>query len=164
MKWYASWGHDEFILCLGYSAEIIKEYFLHYNEALANDFVLSNGGREVELLGSDISDWRITFVDTGAQVDDRRAAARGATAIGDDEMFLATYGDGLTDAPLDEMIERLVLSGKTGLFMSVRPRLELPRRRRRRGRHRHARSRTSTQATFGSTAVSSFSAVTIFDD
>jgi NDP-sugar pyrophosphorylase family protein len=55
MKWYASWGHDDFILCLGYRAETIKEYFLNYNEALSNDFILSNGGRDVELLGSDIS-------------------------------------------------------------------------------------------------------------
>ena len=67
MKWYASWGHTDFILCLGHRAEVVKDYFLKYNEALANDFVLSNGGRDVELLGSDISDWRITFVDTGVQ-------------------------------------------------------------------------------------------------
>jgi len=67
MKWYASWGFDDFVLCLGYKAEIIKEYFLGYNEALSNDFVLSNGGRDVELLGTDTSNWRITFVDTGAR-------------------------------------------------------------------------------------------------
>src|SRR6476659_10047481 len=65
MKWYASWGFDDFILCLGYRGESIKEYFLHYDEALSNDFVLSNGGRDVRLLGADISSWRITFVDTG---------------------------------------------------------------------------------------------------
>ncbi len=123
MKWYASWGHDDFILCLGYKAECIKEYFLNYNEALSNDFVLSNGGRDVELLGSDISDWRITFVDTGAQstIGERLLAV--APHLGDDEYFLATYGDGLTDAPLPDMIERLRASGKTGLFLSVRPML-----------------------------------------
>ena len=47
MKWYASWGHDDFIICLGYKGESVKEYFLNYNEALTNDFVLSNGGRDV---------------------------------------------------------------------------------------------------------------------
>ena len=77
MKWYASWGHDDFVLCLGYKGEGVKEYFLSYNEALSNDFILSNGGRDVELLGTDISSWRITFVDTGKAVDDRRAARRG---------------------------------------------------------------------------------------
>jgi len=121
MKWYASWGHTEFILCLGYRAEVIKEYFLHYQEALANDFVLE--GSEVQLLASDMDDWKITFLDTGqkASIVDRLLMAR--SHIGDDEMFLATYGDGLTDAPLDEMIDQLVLSGKLGLFLSVRPRL-----------------------------------------
>ena len=121
MKYYASWGHKDFILCLGYKAETIKEYFLSYNEALANDFVLSNGGRSVELLGSDISDWRITFVDTGPQstIGDRLRLV--ATHLGDDEYFLATYGDGVTDAPLPDMIERLQDSGKVGIFLSTRP-------------------------------------------
>jgi glucose-1-phosphate cytidylyltransferase len=121
MKWYSSWGHEEFVLCLGYKAEVIKEYFLTYNEALANDFVLSNGGKEVELLASDISNWRITFAYTGTQsnIGERLLAVR--PHLGDDEFFLATYGDGLTDAPLPDMVERLKSSGKVGLFISVRP-------------------------------------------
>jgi glucose-1-phosphate cytidylyltransferase len=121
MKWYSSWGHNEFILCLGHRADVIKEYFLTYNEALGNDFVLA--GRQVELLASDMDDWRITFVDTGVQasIGDRLLATR--RYIGDDEMFLCTYGDGLTDAPLDKMIERFADTDKTGIFMSVRPRL-----------------------------------------
>jgi len=124
MKWYASWGHTDFILCLGYKAETIKEFFLHYEEALANDFVLSNGGREVELLARDMDDWTITFLDTGviATIGERLKAVE--PHIGDAEMFLATYGDGLTDVPLDDMIETLERSGKTGLFVSVRPRVE----------------------------------------
>jgi len=121
MKWYASWGHDEFILCLGYKGESIKEYFLNYREALSNDFVLTNGGRDVELLGSDMSNWKITFVDTGAKATIAERLVAVAPHIGDDEHFLATYGDGLTDAPLADMINRLQTSGKTGLFLSVRP-------------------------------------------
>jgi glucose-1-phosphate cytidylyltransferase len=121
MRWYASWGHKEFILCLGYRAEVVKQYFLEYSEAVANDFVLS--GNDVELLGSDMDDWKITFLDTGvsASIGDRLLSAR--PYLGDDEFFLATYGDGLTDAPLDAMIEALAASGRKGLFMSVRPRL-----------------------------------------
>jgi len=125
MKWYAEWGHCDFVLCLGYKAESIKEYFLSYNEALSNDFVLSNGGREVELLGSDISDWRITFADTGTQSTIAERLLKVAAHLGDDDYFLATYGDGLTDAPLPDMIERLRASGKTGLFLSVRPSLNV---------------------------------------
>jgi glucose-1-phosphate cytidylyltransferase len=124
MKWYASWGHTDFVLCLGYRAEVIKEYFLSYREALTNDFVLSNGGGDVELLGSDISDWRITFVDTGVQSTIGERLRRVAIHLGDAPYFLATYGDGVTDAPLDDMIGTLERSGRTGLFLSVRPRLE----------------------------------------
>src|SRR4030067_1276470 len=65
MKYYAHFGHKDFILCLGYKADVIKNYFLNYNECLSNNFVLSGGGREIHLLNSDIDDWRITFVDTG---------------------------------------------------------------------------------------------------
>ncbi len=124
MNWYASWGHTDFILCLGHRAEVVKDYFLAYNEALTNDFVLSNGGRDVELLGSDISDWRITFVDTGVQSPIGERLRLVGPYLGDDPYFLATYGDGVTDAPLDDMIATLERSGKTGLFISVRPRLE----------------------------------------
>lgn len=120
MKWYASWGYDDFVLCLGYKAESVKEYFLSYNEALSNDFVLSNGGRDVQLLGSDISNWRITFVDTGIQSTIAERLLAVAPHL-DGDYFLATYGDGLTDAPLADMVERLRSSGKTGLFLSVRP-------------------------------------------
>jgi glucose-1-phosphate cytidylyltransferase len=121
MKWYASWGHRDFILCLGYRAEVVKDYFLHYEEALANDFVLD--GRDVQLLSSDMDGWRITFLDTGmrATIGERLKAAE--EHVGDDELFLANYGDGLTDAPLDEMVTALADSGKTGLFISVRPSL-----------------------------------------
>jgi glucose-1-phosphate cytidylyltransferase len=121
MKWYESWGFDDFILCLGYKGEVIKQYFLDYNEALSNDFVLTNGGRDVRLLGTDMSNWRVTFVDTGARtlIGERLLAI--ASHLGDDPYFLATYGDGLTDAPLPDMIDRLRTSGKTALFLSVRP-------------------------------------------
>ena len=155
-------GAHEFVLCLGYKGECIKQYFLDYNEALSNDFVLSNGGRDVELLGSDISDWRITFVDTGAQSTIAERLLAVAPHLGDDEYFLATYGDGLTDAPLPDMIERLESSGKSGLFLSVRPMFNA-----------HvvdadatapsARSRTSSRRTSGSTAASSSSDANVLD-
>jgi glucose-1-phosphate cytidylyltransferase len=122
MKWYASWGHTDFILCLGYRAEMVKQYFLSYNEALANDFVLSGG--QVELFGSDMDDWRIAFLDTGIQASIGERLRAVSSHLGDERLFLATYGDGLTDAPLDDMISTLVQSEKTGIFMSVRPRLD----------------------------------------
>lgn len=121
MRYYASWGHKEFILCLGYRAEAIKEYFLTYNEAMSNDFVLSNGSRDIRLLSTDIDDWTITFVDTGitSTIGERLKAVE--PFIAPDDAFLATYGDGLTDAPLDEMVEAFGESGKSALFIAVRP-------------------------------------------
>src|SRR5262245_21240349 len=65
MKYYAHFGHKDFILCLGYRGDAIKQYFLNYNECLSNDFILKNGGKELKLYNEDIQDWRITFVDTG---------------------------------------------------------------------------------------------------
>src|SRR3990170_7318876 len=65
MKYYAHYGHKDFILCLGYKADKIKDYFLNYNECVSNDFTMSNGGKELYLKNSDIVDWKITFVDTG---------------------------------------------------------------------------------------------------
>lgn|SRR5574340_40358 len=65
MKYYAHFGHTEFILCLGHGGDTIKEYFLNCNEYISNDFVLSEGGKSIRLLNADIQGWRITFVDTG---------------------------------------------------------------------------------------------------
>jgi glucose-1-phosphate cytidylyltransferase len=118
MRYYAHFGHKEFILCLGYKADIIKDYFLHYEEALSNDFVLSSGA--VELLQRDIADWKITFVETGlnANVGQRLRAVR--KYVGD-EPFLANYGDVLTDAPLDTRVEQFLATDNTASFMCVRP-------------------------------------------
>jgi glucose-1-phosphate cytidylyltransferase len=121
MRYYATWGHNDFIICLGYKGEVIKEYFLSYNEALFNDFVLErNGsGTKLDLLSRDLSDWRITFVDTGVESTIAERLQRVAPFV-DDDVFLATYGDGLTDAPLPEMIDAFRSSQKTAMFLSVR--------------------------------------------
>jgi glucose-1-phosphate cytidylyltransferase len=120
MRYYAHFGHREFILCLGYKADVIKDYFLNYREALSNDFVLSGESGKVELLARDISDWRITFVDTGlnANVGQRLMAVR--KHVGD-EPFLANYGDVLTDAPLDERLTNFLAGDAVASFMCVRP-------------------------------------------
>src|SRR6516165_10037602 len=65
MKYFAYYGHRDFILCLGYRGDLIKQYFLNYDECLSNDFVFSKGGESVSLANHDIHDWTITFADTG---------------------------------------------------------------------------------------------------
>lgn len=104
MKYYAHFGCKDFILCLGYKGRAIKEYFLNYNECVSNDFVLEQGGK-VELLGSDIHDWKITFVDTGlhSNIGMRLLAVR--DHLKGEEMFLANYSDGVSDVSLPAMVD-----------------------------------------------------------
>jgi len=119
MRYYAHFGHKDFILCLGYGAAHIKEFFLTYQEAASNDFAM-RGGR-VELLHADISDWSITFVDTGLQsaIGERLRLVR--DHLGGDDYFLANYADTLTDAPLNSMIESFRASGAAASMMLVPP-------------------------------------------
>ena len=122
MKYYAHFGHKEFILCLGYKADVIKNYFRNYDECLSNDFVLSGGGKKVELLASDIDDWRITFVDTGLTSNIGMRLKAVEKHLEDQEVFLANYSDGLCDVNLNELIQTFVGSKKTACFVSVKPR------------------------------------------
>ena len=121
MKYYAHFGHTEFILCLGYGATVVKDYFLNYAETHSNDFVLSKGGDHVELLSSDISEWRITFVDTGIDTPIGERLRRVRPYLEDDDVFLANYGDVLTDAPMDEIVDELVATDAVGSLLAVPP-------------------------------------------
>jgi glucose-1-phosphate cytidylyltransferase len=121
MQYYSHFGHRDFVLCLGYKASVIKEYFLKLNAAVYNDCVISEFGRKVDLLGQQPPDWRITLVDTGIwrNIGERLMAVR--HLLKDEDYFLANYSDGLTDAPLPDIIDRLKKSGKAGAFVAVRP-------------------------------------------
>ena len=121
MKYYAHFGHTEFILCLGYGANAVKDYFLNYRETHSNDFVLTKGGEEVELLSSDISDWRITFVDTGMDTPIGERLRRVRRYLDDDDVFLANYGDVLTDAPMNQIIDEFLATDAVGSLMAVPP-------------------------------------------
>jgi glucose-1-phosphate cytidylyltransferase len=121
MKYYAHFGHRDFILCLGYKSEVIKEYFLNYKETYSNDFVLTNGGREVQLLQSDIHDWRITFVDTGLSSNIGQRLKAVEKYLDGEDVFLANYTDGLTDLPLDSVLNQFYNKKKIASFVSVKP-------------------------------------------
>jgi len=119
MKYYAHFGHKDFILCLGHMGEAIKDYFLHYDEWVSNDFVMTSGGRDVEMLNSDIDDWKITFVDTGlkSSVGERLKAVEAHLA--GEEVFLANYSDGLTDLWLPTYVERFLATDSIAGFLAV---------------------------------------------
>ena len=119
MSYYAHYGHKDFILCLGYGGNAIKDYFLKYDECVSNDFVLSEGGRKIELLRRDIEDWRITFVDTGLNAMHRRAARAVRRTSKASELFLANYADGLSDLDLDAYLDYFQKRQKIAFFLSV---------------------------------------------
>lgn len=120
MRYYAHFGHKDFVLCLGYRGDMIRDYFLNYNECLSNDFVLSEGGRKIELLKRDIEDWRITFVDTGLHSNLGQRLCRVRKFVQDEPMFMANYADALTDLPLNDHIEKFRNTNAVGSFVAVR--------------------------------------------
>lgn len=121
MKYYAHHGHKEFILCLGYKADLIKSFFLNYEQCLSSDFTLSNGSKQVHLNESDISDWSITCVDTGLRANVGQRLKAVEKYLKDDECFLANYADALTDMHLPDEIEYFQRSGKLACFVCVKP-------------------------------------------
>jgi glucose-1-phosphate cytidylyltransferase len=121
MKYYSYFGHKDFVLCLGYKGDEIKKFFLNYDECLSNDFVLTRGGKRRQLLKSDIEDWRITFVETGLNVNIGQRLKAVQKYLENEETFLANYSDGLTDLPLPKLIGFHNKHGKIGCVLSVKP-------------------------------------------
>ena len=123
MKYFAHFGHTRFVICLGYKGEVIKEFFLTYNEALSNDFVLTEGGRTVELLrprhpglGDHVRRHRPAHVSIGERLRAVQPHLEG------EDVFLANYGDVLTDAPISRRWSRTTArSGAVASFLCVKP-------------------------------------------
>jgi glucose-1-phosphate cytidylyltransferase len=121
MKYYAHFGHTDFVLCLGHRGDVIKQYFLNYDECLSNDFVLSNGGRDLQLRSRDIDDWRITFVDTGLNANIGQRLKAVEPYLDGDDVFMANYADGLSDLPLPEYLAHFRRQDRIASFLCVRP-------------------------------------------
>jgi glucose-1-phosphate cytidylyltransferase len=121
MKYYAHFGHKDFILCLGHMGNSIKDYFLHYDESASNDFVWSKGGRDIQFLNRDIDDWKITFVETGANANLGQRLKAVEPHLEGEEVFLANYSDGLSDVPLPEVIDTFRRSKAIASLLLVQP-------------------------------------------
>lgn len=121
MEYYSNYGHYDFVLCMGYKAATIKDFFLNSRPQSFSDCVVSAGGQKVEVLGEPHHDWRITLLDTGVwrNIGQRLWAVR--DHVRREPMFLANYSDGLSDVDLDDMIDRFERSDKVGCFLAVRP-------------------------------------------
>jgi glucose-1-phosphate cytidylyltransferase len=120
MRYYAHYGHTEFILCLGYGGSAVKDFFLSYDETRSNDFILTGAG-EVELFKTDIADWKVTFVDTGLHSAIGERLRRVRRFVEDEGMFLANYADVFTNAPLPEMISRFAATDAAASLLAVPP-------------------------------------------
>ena len=120
MQYYGQYGYRDFVLCLGYKANIIKDYFLNYRPSMDSDCVVSEFGDKIEILGDCPPDWRVALIDTGVwrNIGERLFAVR--ELVKDEEIFLANYSDGLTDMRLPDMIDFFKNSGKIGCFIAVR--------------------------------------------
>jgi len=123
MKYYAHHGHKDFVLCLGYRGDVIKDYFLNYAETLSNDFVLTEGGKKLQLMASDIHDWKITFVETGLRSNIGQRLKAVERVIGDEPEFLANYSDGLSNLALPDHLAHFRSLDAVASFLSVKPTL-----------------------------------------
>lgn len=119
MRSYAHFGHKDFYLALGYKAEVIKEYFLHYR-SLNADFTVDLSSGMVEPHRAEDTDWRVTLVQTGLESMTGGRVKRLQSFIGN-ETFMLTYGDGVADVDLGALLEFHKSHGKMVTVSAVRP-------------------------------------------
>ena len=120
MKSFAHYGHKDFVLCLGYKGEVIKNYFLNY-EPLNSDFTIELGTGKVNLYNQHSEQgWRITMVDTGLHTMTGGRVKRIENYI-DDDYFMLTYGDGVTDIDINRLVEFHKTKNSIGTVTGVSP-------------------------------------------
>jgi len=120
MKFYSHYGFNDFIICLGYKGRMIKEYFLNY-ELMKNDFSMNLGTNDIALHGkSKEEDWKITFAETGLDAQTGTRVKKIEKYI-DEDAFMLTYGDGLTNADIGSILKFHKSHGKIGTITGVHP-------------------------------------------
>ncbi|MFI7586457.1 glucose-1-phosphate cytidylyltransferase [Spongisporangium articulatum] len=120
MKIYQSYGFRKFVLCLGYRGDQIKRYFLDYRESLS-DFTLTHDGAEpVYHSAGPVEDWEITFVETGLETATAERVKRVAKHLNADH-FMLTYGDGIGDVDLNQLVANHAAAGRIGTVTAVHP-------------------------------------------
>jgi glucose-1-phosphate cytidylyltransferase len=122
MKLYSHHGFHDFVLCLGYKGEMIKDYFINY-DLLNSDFTIQLGTKQIvrDNVAHDEANWRVSLVDTGLETMTGGRVARIRKYIGNDENFLLTYGDGVCDVNVPELIRFHQQSGRTATLTGVHP-------------------------------------------
>lgn len=121
MNYYGHYGHRDFILCLGYKGNIIREYFLNHKPTSDIDCVASDCLTKIDFSSQRSPSWRVSLIDTGLSCNIGQRLAAVKNHLQGEEIFLANYSDGLTDAPLPDMIEYFKKSGRIACFIAVHP-------------------------------------------
>lgn len=121
MKIYAYYGFKDFVICLGYKGDMIKEYFLNY-EIMNNDFTIdmANKGNLKVHDSNETEDWKVTLADTG---EDSQTGARvkKIEKYIDGDSFMLTYGDGVARINIQDLLQFHQNHGKTGTMTGVHP-------------------------------------------
>ena len=120
MKSYAAHGFNEFVCCLGYRGDVIKRYFLDYH-ALQTDVTVSLAQGRVEYGGGEVEDWRVSLVETGQNTMTGARVKRVEHALGDSDVFMCTYGDGLADIDISRLLEFHRSHGRLATVTGVHP-------------------------------------------
>lgn len=122
MKYYSTWGHKDFVLCLGYMGRVIKDFFLNY-ELNTRDFSVTLGSGQPATFHNEHRelDWRVTLAETGLNALTGARIKRIQKYIGDDEHFMLTYGDGVGDIDIDRLLEFHRSHGRILTVTGVRP-------------------------------------------
>jgi len=121
MKIYAHYGFNEFIICLGYKGEVIKEYFLNYLHKNSDITInIKNGEEKIEIHNSSYENWKVTLIDTGSKTQTGGRIKKIQRYIGD-KTFMVTYGDGLGDINIKELLEFHKNHGKLATITTVKP-------------------------------------------
>ena len=120
MKTYAHFGHKDFIICLGYKGQVIKDFFLNY-EAYTRDFTISFGSGTLTYHNTHKeSDWKVTLTDTGIRSMTGSRISRIRDYVGNED-FMLTYGDGVSDVNIEELLKFHKSHGKILTVTGVRP-------------------------------------------
>ena len=120
MKMYAHYGHKDFVLCAGYKADVIKEYFLNY-QAMQKDFTIDLGSQNrIQFHGNHPEeDWTVTLADTGLHTQTAERIYKARQYVGDGP-FMVTYGDGVTDLELKALVAFHCKKGRLATLTGVR--------------------------------------------
>jgi len=119
MKIYQRHGVSDFVVCLGYKSDVVKEYFVNYRR-IVSDVILDFSSGDVEYVNESVEPWRVTLVDTGKDTQTGGRIARVRDYVGDD-MFCMTYADAVTDLDVRRVIDFHVSHGKLATVTAVRP-------------------------------------------